>query len=292
MPGRDARATTLGAVAAAGAAVPTGHRLARVEEPAEKTGLRTAWGRVADTYDGMWAGRTTHITARGLDLLAPAPGSRGVDVACGPGLTTLALAERLGDGEALGVDFAPEMVARARELAGATPGVTFAEDDAEHLSLAPDSADVLTCSFGLMYCYDAKAALLSAARTLRPGGRMLQIVWGRAAAVWWVPVIELIETRAAYFSAVCPMMFFYGLPGVLPRMVDEAGLELVIAETLAATMEFGSPAEAVETAILGPLAGIFRNRLTPEAQAEVRAALLDHVESLAAPVEGGIALPA
>jgi hypothetical protein len=101
-------------------------------------------------------------------------------------------------------------------------------------------------------------------------------------------VIELVETRAAYFSAVCPMMFFYGLPGVLPRMVDEAGLELVIAETLAATMAFGSPAEAVETAIPGPLAGIFRNRLTREAQA----ALLDHVESLAAPADGGIALPA
>jgi ubiquinone/menaquinone biosynthesis C-methylase UbiE len=263
-----------------------------VGEPAEKAGLRTAWGRVADGYDAMWAARTAHITARGLDLLDPPAGSRGVDVACGPGVTTLALAARLGGGEALGVDFSPEMVARARALAEGVPGVGFAEDDAEHLSLAPGSADVLTCSFGLMYCYDAAGALRSAARVLRPGGRMLQVVWGRARAVWWVPVIELIESRAAYFSAVCPMMFFYGLPGVLPRMVEEAGLRLVATETPATTMAFASPAEAVETAIHGPLAGLFHNRLTPEAQAEVRAALLDHIESLAEQAPGGILLPA
>ena len=76
-----------------------------------------------------------------------------------------------------------------------------------------------------MYFYDARAAIRGAARVLRPGGRMLQVVWGPAPRVWFVPVIELIETRAAYFSAVCPMMFFYGLPGVLPRMIEEAGME-------------------------------------------------------------------
>jgi len=77
-----------------------------VHEPAEKDGLRNAWGRVAEVYAGMWAERTAHVTAQGLDLLAPEAGASGVDVACGPGLTTAALAERLGGGRALGVDFA------------------------------------------------------------------------------------------------------------------------------------------------------------------------------------------
>lgn len=185
------------------------------------------------------------------------------------------------------------MVARAAERFGDHTGVAFAVDDAERLSLPPASADVLTCSFGLMYCYDAGAALHSAARTLRPGGRMLQVVWGRAANVWWVPVIDLIESRAQYFSAVCPMMFFYGLPGVMTRMVDEAGLDLVEQETMAATMTFPGVDDAVDAAIHGaPLAGLYRHRLDASAQEEVREAMRAHVEALATPGGEGIVLPA
>jgi ubiquinone/menaquinone biosynthesis C-methylase UbiE len=264
-----------------------------VHEPAEKNGLRAAWGRVAEVYGGLWAERTAHVTGRGLDLLAPAAGANGVDVACGPGLTTVALAERLAGGGALGVDFAAEMVECASKRFGGRDDLSFAVDDAERLSLAPASVDVVTCSFGLMYCYDAAAALHSAGRTLRPGGRMLQVVWGRATNVWWVPVIELIESRAQYFSAVCPMMFFYGLPGVMPRMIDEAGLDLVEQITLETAMAFADVDDAVEAAIHGgPLAGLYRHRLDADAQAEVREAMRAHVEAVATAGGDGIQLPA
>lgn len=262
-----------------------------MHEPAEKDGLRNAWGRVADVYTGMWADRTAHVTARGLDLLAPERGARGVDVACGPGVTTVALAERLDGGPALGVDSAPEMVHRASaRFAGRDD---LAVDDAEHLSLAPKSAEVVTCSFGLMYCYDAAAALRSTARTLRPGGRMLQVVWGHASNVWRVPVIELIESRARHFSAVCPMMFFYGPPGVMPRMVDGAGLDPIEQVTLETTMAFAGFDDALDTAIhRGPLAGPYRHRLDADAQAEVLEAMRSHLEGMAVRDADGIRLPA
>lgn len=264
-----------------------------MDEPAEKAGLRTAWGRVAEVYEEMWAARTAPFTAAGLDLLDPPAGAEGLDVGCGPGDTTVALAARLAPGRARGVDFAPEMVERAQGRFGERADVGFGVDDAEHLSLPDASVDVLTCSFGLMYCYDARGALREAARVLRPGGRMLQVVWGPAPAVWFVPVIPLIETRAAYFSAVCPMMFFYGLAGVLPRMIAEAGMEPGETISIPGRMRFADAAEAVEAAVLGgPLAGLFRNRLDTEAQAEVREALTSHVESLAEPDAGGISLPA
>jgi ubiquinone/menaquinone biosynthesis C-methylase UbiE len=264
-----------------------------VDEPAEKAGLRTAWGRVADVYERMWAARTAPFTAAGLDLLDPPAGGEGLDVGCGPGGTTVALAERLAPGRARGVDFAPAMVERARARFGGREGVSFDLDDAERLSLPDASVDVVTCSFGLMYCYDARSALRGTARVLRPGGRMLQVVWGPAKAVWFVPVIELIETRAAYFSAVCPMMFFFGLPGVLPRMIGEAGMEPGGTIAIPGRMRFADAAEAVEAAVLGgPLAGLFVNRLDDDARAEVRDALTAHVESLAERDGAGISLPA
>ncbi len=264
-----------------------------MDEPAEKTGLRNAWSRVAEVYEGMWAARTAPFTAAGLDLLDPPAGAEGLDVGCGPGDTTIALAERLAPGRARGIDFAPSMVERARARFGDRGDVSFDVNDAERLSLPDASVDVLTCTFGLMYCYDARAALQGAARVLRPGGRMLQVVWGPAPKVWWVPVIELIETRAEYYSAVCPMMFFFGLPGVLPRMIAEAGMEPGEPRSVGGRMRFPDAAEAVEAAVHGgPLAGLFQNRLDAAAQAEVREALTAHVESLAEPDGAGISLPA
>src|SRR5688572_2748486 len=61
------------------------------DESVEKAGMRNAWGNVAGAYDEMFAARMAHLTGRGLDLLAPEPHWDGLDVACGPGLTTAAL---------------------------------------------------------------------------------------------------------------------------------------------------------------------------------------------------------
>lgn len=263
------------------------------EEPAEKTGLRNAWGRIAVPYEEMFAERMRHLTARGLDLLAPRPDWDGLDVACGPGLTTAALADRLPAGHTLGIDFAEAMVKRA-EQRFARPGLAFAVDDAERLSQQSGRFGAVTCSFGVMYCYDSRAALRHMARVLTPGGRLMLLVWGRAARVWWSPVIELIETRAEYYASVCPMMFFYGLPGVLGRMVvEDGGLAVIHDEAFDERMAFPSVDEAVSAAILGgPLAGLYSNRLDAGHQDEVVRLLAGHLGPRAEPADGHILLPA
>jgi ubiquinone/menaquinone biosynthesis C-methylase UbiE len=262
------------------------------DEPAEKTGMRNAWGRVAVAYDEMFAERLAHLTGRGLDLLAPEPHWDGLDIACGPGLTTAALAERLPKGSTVGIDFAEPMVARAGgRFSG--PGLGFAVDDAEHLSQPTAAFGAVTCSFGLMYCYDARGALGHMARVVTPEGRVMVLVWGRAANVWWSPVIDLIESRAEYYASVCPMMFFYGLPGVLGRMVGEAGLTVTRDEAVAERMAFPSIDEAVKAGILGgPLAGLYANRLDAEQQREVRGLFTEHLSGVAETSGGEVLLPA
>lgn len=262
------------------------------DEPAEKTGMRNAWGRVAVTYDELFAERLAHLTAQGLDLLAPEPDWDGLDIACGPGLTTAALAERLLKGNTLGIDFAEPMVARAGERFSG-PGIGFAVDDAEHLSQATAAFGAVTCSFGLMYCYDVRGALEHMARVVTADGRVMVLVWGRAANVWWSPVIELIESRAEYYASVCPMMFFYGLPGVLGRMVGEAGLAVIHDEAVAERMSFPSIDEAVDAGVLGgPLAGLYANRLDSEQQREVRRLFTEHLSGIAETGDSEVLLPA
>jgi ubiquinone/menaquinone biosynthesis C-methylase UbiE len=262
------------------------------DESVEKAGMRNAWGNVAVAYDEMFGARMAHLTGRGLDLLAPEPHWDGLDVACGPGLTTAALAERLPEGRTLGVDFAEPMIARAQERFS-NPRVSFAVDDAERLSLPTATFGAVTCSFGLMYCYDARSALQHMARVLSPGGRLMMLVWGRAPRVWWSPVIDLIESRAEYYASVCPMMFFYGLPGVLGRMVSEAKLAVTHDETIDERMAFPSIDEAVRTGILGSaLAGLYTNRLNDQQQGDVRHLLTEHLAGLAETSGDDVLLPA
>lgn len=263
------------------------------DEPEEKIGMRNAWGRIALPYDQYFTERTAHLTARGLDLLAPEPDWDGLDVACGPGSTTRALADRLPNGTTLGVDFAEPMVRRATE-GFSRPGLSFAVDDAEHLSLPDEAFGAVTCSFGLMYCYDARGAVRHMARVLRAGGRLMVLVWGRAQNVWFSPVIELIESRAEFYASICPMLFYFGLPRVLSRMFAEADLTVMRDEALPARMRFPSTDEAREAGILGgPLAGLFSNRLNSHQQQEVREALAQHISRLAEATDGGeIDLPA
>lgn len=216
-----------------------------------------------------------------------------LDVGCGPGHSSVALAKRLPHGTVTGLDFSQAMVERARERWAAVARLEFDEDDAERLS-RPDAAfDVVTSSFTLMYCYDALGALGHMARVLRPGGRMLTLVWGPHNRVWWSPVIDIIESRAGYYSSACPMMFFYGLPGVLARMLDQVGLDVEATATLDTPMRYASVEEAVSGTILaGPLAGLFQNRLDDDAQNAAWQEMNSHVVVAAQPDDEGIALPA
>ncbi|MGH9039850.1 MAG: hypothetical protein ACRDZ3_06430, partial [Acidimicrobiia bacterium] len=136
-------------------------------------------------------------------------------------------------------------------------------------------------------------ALEHMARVLAPGGRAMILVWGRAPRVWWSPVIDLIESRAEYYAAVCPMMFFYGLTGVLGRTVSEAGLTVLADEAADERMAFPTIADAVDAGIYGgALAGLFSNRLNADQQDEVRRLLAEHLTGLAEPDGDGFLLPA
>jgi precorrin-6B methylase 2 len=66
------------------------------------------------------------VTKALLDLAAPQPGERVLDIGCGGGTTVLELAARVGpDGHVLGADIAEQSVARARErIAAARRGLS------------------------------------------------------------------------------------------------------------------------------------------------------------------------
>lgn len=74
----------------------------------------------------------------------------------------------------VGVDYSPEMLARARRRADELGiGVDLREGDAQALELPDASADTVVCTFGLCTIPDETRALAEMRRVLRPGGLLV-----------------------------------------------------------------------------------------------------------------------
>ncbi|HEY7071926.1 MAG TPA: methyltransferase domain-containing protein [Acidimicrobiales bacterium] len=137
--------------------------------------MEQTWSDIAGWYDDLVrAGSGPHETAVRclLGLVPPSlAGQEVLDVACGQGLATRALASA-GAARVVGVDSSPEMIARA-QLHESLPGgsVEYVVDDAQTLaSLGPGSFDGATCQLALMDIPDLDATLASVVRVVRPGG--------------------------------------------------------------------------------------------------------------------------
>ncbi|MBO9579104.1 MAG: demethylmenaquinone methyltransferase [Microbacteriaceae bacterium] len=104
-------------------------------------------------------------TVRAID---PKPGDRVLDVACGTGTSTAALAKR--GAKVVGLDFSAGMIAEAVRR---HPGLEFVAGDAMALPFGDDEFDAVTISFGLRNVADPAAALAEMYRVLKPGGRIV-----------------------------------------------------------------------------------------------------------------------
>ncbi len=103
-------------------------------------------------------------------------GERLLDVATGAGNVAIAAARRFAD--AVGVDYVPEVLERARERAAAERfDIEFCEGDAEELPFPDGSFDVVTSTFGAMFAPDQPRAAAELARVCRPGGRVAMANW-------------------------------------------------------------------------------------------------------------------
>jgi ubiquinone/menaquinone biosynthesis C-methylase UbiE len=138
-----------------------------------------AWSEIASWYDELLVnGSGPHETAVAT-LRRLVPDLTGVDVldlACGQGLATRALAEA-GACSVTGVDFARPMIEIAARRTAADLPISWRVDDAEHLkTFAAASFDGVTCQLGLMDIADLMATLRSVRRVLRPRGWFVFVI--------------------------------------------------------------------------------------------------------------------
>ncbi|HEV8210253.1 MAG TPA: methyltransferase domain-containing protein, partial [Vicinamibacterales bacterium] len=148
------------------------------------------WERAAAFYGDAFGALTAQTADALLEAAGAGPGTRLLDVACGPGFIAGAAAQR--GAAVVGLDFSAAMIAQAR---GRLPLLTFQEGDAEALPFDAASFDAVVMNFGLLHLARPDAALAEALRVLRPGGRYGFTVWAAPErAVAFGIALRAIET--------------------------------------------------------------------------------------------------
>jgi SAM-dependent methyltransferase len=183
------------------------------------SGLR--WAADADRRD--------RVLAPVLDALLAAAelqaGEELVDIGCGCGAATLAAAERLGAGAALGVDIARTMLDIARQRAVGIQRVSFLEADAQTVRFE-QTFDVAISRFGTLFFDDPVGAFRNIRGALRDGGRLCIATWQPLEANEWLTLPGSVLRR---FAEIPPghgtdaEMFSQAGPAHVEAMLSQAG---------------------------------------------------------------------
>jgi SAM-dependent methyltransferase len=178
---------------------------------------RVGWCRVVEPYHKSWGRLTRQTIGPLLEVLDVGRNTSIVDVATGPGYVAAAASAK--GAKAIGVDFSPEMVKKAKAI---YPQVQFLEGDALNLPFADGTFDAACMNFGILHLAEPEDGLRELIRVVRPGGRV--------AFTAWAPPAE-----AQGYQAILHALDAFGTPGDLPAGPD--------------FFRFGRPEECIATCV-------------------------------------------
>jgi len=150
-----------------------------------------------------------------------------LDIGCGAGQTTRDAARAARAGSALGVDVSVAAIERARELtrADGLRNVSFEHADAQVHPFPPGHFDLAMSRFGTMFFADPMAAFTTVGRALRPGGRLVMMVWQAGERNEWDVAIRrsLDAGGRAAGAAAGPDPFSLADPPAVREILRAAG---------------------------------------------------------------------
>jgi trans-aconitate methyltransferase len=153
-----------------------------------------------------------------VELLAPRPGERVLDLGCGTGHLTAAIAET--GAAVVGLDHSTEMLAQAR---AAYPQLTFTQADARTFSFA-ESFDAVFSNAALHWVRPPEAVVRCVRDALKPGGRFVAEFGGRGNVRGVIAAMLAAAERLGVPAQFPP--WFYPTVGEYAVLLEAVGLEV------------------------------------------------------------------
>jgi ubiquinone/menaquinone biosynthesis C-methylase UbiE len=180
-----------------------------------KASMIEAWNAPGSGYQDMAEGFRPAIEHL-LDIAGIRPRMTVLDVATGTGVAAIAAAKR--GAKVTGIDFAPDLLVHARELARMEGVlVNFDSGDAENLDYPNGSFDAVLSTFGCMFAPRHDAVAYEMARILKHGGTLALATWKPEG-----PNCRLMNITAPYLSArvlELPSPLSWGRPEYLTKLL-------------------------------------------------------------------------
>jgi SAM-dependent methyltransferase len=175
----------------------------------------------ADFYDAELRRHDERFRA----ALKVGPRDRVLDVGCGAGQSTRDVARLAARGSVVGVDVSEEMldVARRRSAAEGLRNVVFERADAQVQAFPAAHFDLCVSRFGVMFFADPVAAFTNLARAMRPGARLVLMVWRGRDRNEWATAPRSVVAPEDGLVATTPPAFSLGDPALTTSILTAAG---------------------------------------------------------------------
>jgi SAM-dependent methyltransferase len=153
----------------------------------------------AEAYDRLVGRYSPQLASALIGFADLRPGMRALDVGCGPGALTAALAARLGPANVRAAEPSQPFAEACRAR---LPGIEVVVAEAEALPFADDAFDAALSQLVVNFMADAELGVREMARVTRPGGTVASCVWDYAGEMtllraFWDAAREVDPERGA-----------------------------------------------------------------------------------------------
>lgn len=156
------------------------------------------------------------------------PDDAVLDIGCGDGRTTAAIAKLVPSGRVVGVDLSPDMVRHANTQHGqGADNLRFQQADAAALPFSEEFSVVFS-NATLHWVPDQRAAVQGIARALRPGGRVIAQMGGQGNVAEVIAAFERVAAgpRWRSISTFGELPYHFHAPASYDAWLKESGMEV------------------------------------------------------------------
>jgi ubiquinone/menaquinone biosynthesis C-methylase UbiE len=230
-----------------------------------------------------------------IDRASAKTGERIVDVGCGCGATSVALAQRVGaTGHVLGIDISAPMLARARQLAPPVAPVEFVLADATVYPFEQASFDLLVSRFGVMFFAEPALSFTNLRGALRPSGRLTFACWREPRDNPWLMMpLQAVYQHAPKLPQLGPEdpgPFAFASEARVNRILSEAGFAGIKMERCDLSLDL-AVGRGLEAAVEGALEIGPASRALAEQPPDVVAAATVSIREALTPFVRGQSVP-
>jgi SAM-dependent methyltransferase len=230
-----------------------------------------------------------------IDRAAAKAGDRVIDVGCGCGSTSIALAGQVApSGFVLGIDISGPMLARARELAPKGAPVDFVLADATVYPFDPQGFDLLVSRFGVMFFAEPAVSFANLRRALRASGRVAFASWREPREnPWMMAPLQAIYQHVPKLPPQAPEdpgPFAFASEERVNRILGEAGYKAIEMEPVALSLDI-AVGRGLDAAVQAALQIGPGSRALDGHPPETRAAAAKSVKEMLTPYVRGQSVP-